>query len=88
MKTFMRRCHLGGVVILDDADGFLAEQLSGINSFISSGNLLPVPQVQRTAGQVQRRDVVAALMREVVLTSCQVTWITKNEVNPQKCDCL
>lgn len=70
-------CHLAGVVFLDDTDGSLTEQLSGIISFIRGGHLLPVPEVQRAARQVQRSDVIATLVSEVVLTSRQVTCDTK-----------
>lgn len=68
----MQVFHLAGVVFFDDVDGFLAEQLGGIGSFVRGGDLLAVPQVQRTASHVQGSDFKAAGMTVVVLTAQQV----------------
>ena len=65
-------CHLARVVFLDDADGSLAEHLGGVNPLVSRGNLLPLPQVQRAAGEVKGRDGAAAHVGVVLLAACQV----------------
>lgn len=64
--------HLGRAVFFNDACGPLAEQLSGIGSFVSRGNSLFFPKVQCTTSQVQRRDGRTADMSVVILTACQV----------------
>lgn len=70
-------CHLVKVVFFDDAGGSQAEQLSGIVSFVSRGDLFSVPQVQCTATQVQTSNPRTADMSEVILATCEVTWSTK-----------
>lgn len=61
-------------MFLDEAGGPLAEQLGGIESFVSGGDLLSFPQVQRTAGQVQRINVTTADVAVIILAACQVAW--------------
>lgn len=73
-------CHLVRVVLPNDVCGPLAEQLSGIGSFVSGGDLFSVPQVQRTASQVQSGDLCAADVSEVILAACQVAWSTSNQI--------
>lgn len=83
-------CHLARVVFFNDACGPLAEQLGGIFSFVSRGNSLSVPQVQRTASQVESSDGRTADVSVVILTACQVAWSTQwaKGKNSSKCECV
>lgn len=65
-------CHLIRVLFFDDADGSLAEQLSGVDSFVHGGDFFSFPQVQRTASQVQSRDGTTADVSVVILAARQV----------------
>jgi len=69
--------HLIRVVFFNNSGCPLAEHLSGINSLVSRGDLLSVPQVQRTASHVQSRDASAGDMSEVILAARQVAWCTQ-----------
>lgn len=77
-------CHLLRVVSLNDADGPLAQQLSGIDPFVSCGDVFPISKVQRTAAQVQRAALITAGVSEVILTTCQVTCGTQRVINTLK----
>lgn len=77
-------CHLLRVVSLNDADGPLAQQLSGIDPFVSCGDVFPISKVQRTAAQVQRAALITAEVSEVILTTCQVTCGTQRVINTLK----
>lgn len=82
--------HLVRAMFLNDAGGPLAEQLSGIDSFVSRGNSLSFPQVQRTASQVQRRDVSTADVSVIILAARQVAWSTQwpEDKNSSKYKCV
>lgn len=90
LKPRVYVCHLARVVFFNNARGLLAEQLSGILSFVSRGNSLSVPQVQRTASQVETLDGITAEVSVIVLTACQVAWSTQwaKEKNYSKCECV
>lgn len=77
-------CHLLRDVSFNDADGPLAQQLSGIDPFVSCGDLFPISKVQRTAAQVQRGALITAEVSEVILTTCQVTCGTQRIINTLK----
>lgn len=59
-------------MVFNDADGSLAEQLSGISAFVARGNSFSFPQVQRTASQVQSRNGITADVTIIILAARQV----------------
>lgn len=63
----------------DDPDGPLAEQLGGINAFVSRCGRFILPQVQSAAARVEGSDGATADVSVVVLAACQVAWRTNQK---------
>lgn len=70
--------YLFWFLLLYDAGGSLSEELSGVGAVITLGNLLSIPQIQRTAGYIQGSDKAAPLMSIVILRTCEVACQKRN----------